>query len=278
MKRTHTSTAPRPIRRIVAALLLAGVLMGLATACEPPGCTKDCVTSVTFSPGTDKYTVVLTDKAKVNVTLYNDSARTQPVASKSSNTFLTNHVITNGAVSPNRTYWYAVTATDEAGKVYKELGSFKAQKRTLTVKITKITLTDDSDSTGTGELTFGMKVDMAGYGAKDFGNVYTNGDFGSGASKDVSIARTVPDNAPNFFTVYVEGQDDDCEGIGSLCVGGLAYSYDAGGSNDDWDWATASKGVTGLPGTNGSGTWSATTSSYALKFTVSGTWTVTYAA
>lgn len=279
MKRTTTSaTARRPLRRIGAALLLAGALAGFATACEPPGCAKDCVTSVAFSPGTDKYTVVTTDKAKVGVTLYTDAARTKPAASKASTTFQTTTVITNGAVSPNRTYWYAVTATDEAGKVYKELGSFKAQKRTLSVKITKIAVADDSDSTGTGEIAFGMKVSMGGYGATDFGNVYTNGDFGSGTSKDLSIAKAIPDNAPNFFTVAVEGLEDDCEGIGSLCTGGLAFSYDAGGSSSDWDWATASTTVTNLPGTNGSGSWSATTSAYALKFTVSGTWTVTYSA
>ncbi|HRW37546.1 MAG TPA: hypothetical protein P5254_07600 [Aquihabitans sp.] len=279
MKRTTTSApALRPIRRLAAALLLAGVLVGFATACEPPGCAKDCVTSVAFSPGTDAYTVVLTDDAKVRVTLYNESTRTNAVASKSSNVLQKTHVLTNGAVAPNRTYWYTVTATDAAGAIYEEKGSFKAQKRTLTVKITKIVLTDDSDSVGTGELDFGMKVDLAGYGAKDFGTVYTNHDFGSGMSKDVSISRSIPDNAPNFFTVFVEGLEDDCEGIGSLCTGGLSYSYSAGGSNSDWDWATASKAVTGLPGTNGSGTWSATTSAYALKFTVSGTWTVTYAA
>lgn len=279
MKRTQT-TAPalRPIRRIGAALLLAGVLLGFATACEPPGCAKDCVTSVAFSPGTDKYTVVTTDKAKVGVTLYTDSARTKPAASRSSSTFQTTTVITNGAVSPNRTYWYTVSATDEAGKTWKEQGSFQAQKRSIAVKITKITVADDSDSIGTGELDFAMKVDMAGYGAKDFGLVYTNHDFGSGTSKDVSISRTVADTAPNFFTVLVQGNDDDCEGIGSLCTGGLSYSYDAGGSNDDQDWATAKTATLTVPGTNGSGTWTATTSAYALKFTVSGTWTVTYSA
>lgn len=276
MKRTSTTPAPahRPIRRIVGALLLAGVLLGFATACEPPGCAKDCVTSVSFNPGTTKYTVVTTDKAKVTVTLYNESSRTNMVASRSSNSYLTNHVITNGAVSPNRTYWYTVTATDEAGKVYKENGSFQAAKRTIAVKITSIKLVDDSDSVGTGELAFGMKVN-----ATDFGTVYTNGDFGSGQTKSgLTISKSVGPAAPISFKVQVEGLEDDCEGIGSLCNGGTAYSYDPGGSSSEWDWATASTGDILVSGENGSGTWSASTSAYALKFSVSGTWTVTYAA
>ena len=71
--------------------------------------------------------------------------------------------------------------------------------------------------------------------------------------------------------------DDDCEGIGSLCTGGSAFSY-TNGSSDDFDWATASTGTFTAPATNGSGTWSATTSGYAVKFEVYGTWTVTYTA
>lgn len=61
----------------------------------------------------------------------------------------------------------------------------------------------------------------------------------------------------------VEGSDDDCEGIGS---------------NDDYDWATATSDAIAVPATSGYGSWSATTSGYALKFEVSGTWTVTYTA
>jgi hypothetical protein len=276
MSTTTTPNRLRPLRRIAATVVMAGTLVAMATACEPPGCAKDCVTSVAFNPGVTNTKVVTTDKAKVNVTVYNESSRTNAVLSKSSNTFATSHSITHGSISPNRTYWYTVTATDEAGKAWKELGSFRAQKRTLTLKITEIKLTDDSDSTGTGELEFGMRA--TGYTATDFGSVYVNGDMGSGTTKALSITKTIPNDAAGFVTIAVEGRDDDCEGIGSLCTGGSAFDYSPGGSNDDWDWATATTSQITLPGSNGTGTWTATTSGYPVKFTVSGTWTVTYAA
>lgn len=275
MSTTRTPNRLRPLRRIAASVVMAGTLAAMATACEPPGCAKDCVTSVAFNPGVTNTKIVTTDKAKVNVTIYNESSRTNAVLSRSSNTFATSHSINHGSISPNRTYWYTVTATDEAGKAWKELGSFKAQKRTLALKITRIQLADDSDSTGSGELEFGMKA--TGTTATDFGSVYVNDDMSSGADKTVSITKTIPDNAAGFVTIAVEGRDDDCEGLGSLCTGGSAFDYSAGGSNDDWDWATATTSTITLPGTNGNGTWTATTSGYPVKFTVSGTWTVTYA-
>jgi hypothetical protein len=276
MSTTRTPNRLRPLRRIAATAVMAGTLVAMATACEPPGCAKDCVTSVAFNPGVTNTKVVTTDKAKVNVTVYNESTRTNAVLSRSSNTFATSHSINHGSLTPNRTYWYTVTATDEAGKAWKELGSFKAQKRTLALKITRIKLIDDSDSLGSGELDFGMKV--TGTSTKDFGSVYVNGDMSTGFDKtNLSIVRTVPDNAAGFFTLAVEGRDDDCEGIGSICTGGTAFDYTSG-SNDDADWATATTATTTLPGTNGSGTWTATTNTHALKFLVSGTWTVTYSA
>jgi hypothetical protein len=277
MSTNRTLNRLRPLRRIAASVVMAGTLAAMATACEPPGCAKDCVTSVAFNPGVTNTKIVTTDKAKVNVTVYSDSGRKTAVLSRSSNVFATSHSINHGSISPNRTYWYTVTATDEAGKAWKELGSFKAQKRTLALKITRIKLVDDSDSAGSGELRFGMKV--TGTKATDFGAVYTNGDMSSGTDKSgLSIIRTIPNDAASFFTVAVEGVDDDCEGIGSLCIGGSAFSYSAGGSNDDADWATATSAKTTLPATNGSGSWTATTSGYPVKFTVSGTWTVTYSA
>jgi hypothetical protein len=257
--------------RIVATLLGMLAFVGLATACEPPGCAKDCVTSVAVNPGTTQTKVVLTDLAKVNVTIYNESSRLTPVASKSSNVFLKSHTVSHSALTPDRTYWYTVAATDEAGKVWKENGSFKAMKRTVAVTVTRIKLVDDSDTAGTGELRFGMKVNST-----DFGQIYADGDMGSGTDQQgLGITKSIPNKATSTIKILVEGQDDDCDA--GLCVGGSAFSYTSG-SNDDADWATASTVTLNMPATNGSGSWSATTSGYALKFEVYGTWSVTYTA
>jgi len=270
----HTTSNPtKPILRLVALAVGMLALVGLATACQPPGCQQDCVTSVSVNPGATQTRLVFTVKAKVSLTIYSDSARTTPVVAKSIGVPLMAHTVHHSALKPHQTYWYTATATDEAGKAFKELGSFKTQRRTVTVRITRIKLIDDSDSVGTGELRFGLRA-----GSKDFSQVYADGDMASGTDQTgLQITKAIVDTAPSSMVFSVEGQDDDCEGIGSLCGGGTAFGYTSG-SSDDMDWATASTVTLAMTPANGSGSWSASTTGYALKFEVSGTWSVAYAA
>jgi hypothetical protein len=270
----RTSRKGRTIGRSLAGVLAAAVLAVTATACQPPSCEHDCVSSVAVDQGSAMTRVVTTLPTKASIWIYQDAARKQTVATKASGTFTMNHAISHTGLAPNKDHWYTVKATDETGKTWTEQGSFRTYKRSLTFKITRINLIDDSDSLGSGEIRFGMRA-----GGQDFGKVYENGDLSSGTDlKNLSITRTIANAAPASFRIDVQGVDDDCEGIGTICTGGTGFDYHTGGSNSDADWASASSGTVTLPTSNATGNWSLTTTKYALKFSVSGTWTVTYAA
>ncbi|MCU1497303.1 MAG: hypothetical protein JWM47_1256, partial [Acidimicrobiales bacterium] len=90
----------------------------------------------------------------------------------------------------------------------------------------------------------------------------------------LAIAETV-DSAPPSFQVFVEGLDCDCGEPGGLGIPEGGFTYDHG-VTWDYDWATATSPVQLMPTIDGSGDWSATTSAYAVKFSVHGTWTVSY--
>jgi hypothetical protein len=271
---TRTSRKGRTLGRSFAGVLAAGVLAITATACQPPSCEQDCVSSVAIDQGSAKTRVVTTVPTKAAIWIYQDSTRKQTVVNKASSTFATDHTISHQGLTPNKDYWYTVKATDEAGKTWTEQGSFRTYKRSLTFKITRINLIDDSDSLGSGEIRFGMRA-----GGQDFGKVYENLSMSSGTDlKNLSITRSIANTAPATFRIDIQGIDDDCEGIGSLCTGGTGFDYQTGGSNSDADWASASTGTITAPTSNTTGNWSVTTTSYALKFAVYGTWTVAYAA
>lgn len=277
----HSTSAPiarsrtiRTARRSLAGVLAAAVLAVTATACQPPPCDTDCVSSVQIHQGSAQTRVATTAPTKVHLTIFNESARKSTVAIKASAGLSSNHVLDHTGLTPGRDYWYTVKATDETGATWTEQGSFRTFKRTISVKITRIKLTDDSDTAGSGELRFGMRA-----AGQDFGTAYQNGSMSSGTDlKNLSIVRTIPNTAPTSFRIDVEGVDDDCEGIGSICTGGTTYSYNSGGSNDDADWASTSTATFAVPTSNTTQNWSATTTKYALKFEVHGTWTVTYTA
>lgn len=275
-----TASITRPARtrrtavRSLAGVLAAAVLAVTATACQPPPCETDCVSSVQIHQGSAQTRIVTTAPTKVQLTIFNESARKSTVATKASAGLASTHVLSHTGLTPGRDYWYTVKATDESGATWTEQGSFRTLKRSISVKITRIKLIDDSDTAGSGELRFGMRA-----AGQDFGTVYQNGSMSSGTDlKSLSIVRTIPNTAPTSFRIDVEGVDDDCEGIGSICTGGTKYGYSSGGSNDDADWASTSTATFAVPTSNTTQNWSATTTTYALKFEVSGTWTVTYTA
>jgi hypothetical protein len=274
-----TASTTRPARtrrtavRSLAGVLAAAVLTVTATACQPPPCETDCVSSVQINQGGAQTRIVTTAPAKVHLTIFNDSARKSAVAIKASAGLASTHTLDHTGLTPARDYWYTVKATDESGATWTEQGSFRTFKRTISVKITRIKLIDDSDLAGSGELRFGMRA-----AGQDFGTVYQNGSMATGDVKNLAITKTIPNTAPSSFRIDIEGVDDDCEGVGSICTGGTKYGYNSGGSNDDADWASTSTATFAVPNTNATANWSATTTKYALKFEISGTWTVSYAA
>ncbi|MCU1498230.1 MAG: hypothetical protein JWM47_2183, partial [Acidimicrobiales bacterium] len=162
-RRARSRVPSRPLRGALAAALV--LCAGVASACEPAnGCAVDCVATVVVNPASTNTRIDTTVKTKVGYTVYSDAHRTVPVPTRADATLATVHTLGHDALTPNRTYWYRVRATDERAHAFTQVGSFDTQQRTVTVTVTSITLIDDSDGAGTGELTFGLKV-----GASDFG-------------------------------------------------------------------------------------------------------------
>jgi hypothetical protein len=79
------------------------------------------------------------------------------------------------------------------------------------------------------------------------------------------------------FGLY--GWDDDCDVTDGLCSMGIGPGGSDGGSHSEADWATAwthvNTSVSG-PGESFSAPFSLSTSAYALAFTGSGSYSVTY--
>lgn len=275
MHTTPATTRPvrrsvRRLRRTAGALLAAAVVTVGATACEPTGCQLDCISGLSVNPGATTAKVTTTVGTNVMVQLYSDANLTKLVGAMSSTTGATTHTVSTGQLASATTYWWKVTATDANNVSRVETGSFKTFRREVAVTIKRIRVIDDSDTFGDGELEFDLKVNN-----DVFTNVYVNADMATGTDlTNLSITRTAT-NTLAGLTIKVQGLDDDCDA--GLCQGGTYPSFDSG-TNSDADWATATFGPTTLPASDGTGTWSAKTTGYPLKFEVSGTWKVTYKA
>jgi hypothetical protein len=274
MKNTTATSATTPsrrrIRRAAGSLLAASILALGATACEPTGCQLDCITSVSLDPGATKATVATTVPTTAVIQLYTDPAMTKLAAQRQATTPATTHAMPVGQLFSSTTYWWRLTAVDENQVARTETGTVKTFRRQVTVKVDRIKVIDDSDAAGTGELQFHL-----GINGTAFTSIYVNGDLGTGADvKNLGINRTLS-SAGSSLQIRVEGQDDDCDVWDGLCSGGTAPSWTSG-SSSTMDWATASFGPVGMPATNGSGSWSAKTTTHKLKFEVFGTWSVSY--
>lgn len=272
MTNTTAPTAPaaRLRRRLrLGVLALAAPLLAFgATACEPSGCQADCITNLALNPSATTATVQTTVPTTVKVEIFADSSRTILKATKTSSSPATTHNLGIGQLQQAAMYWYKVTATDASNASRWETGSVKTYQRKVDVKINRIHLIDDSDAVGTGEMSFALEAND-----EAFYDVYVNNDMGSGADKTgLSITRTVASSGPTL-DLAVEGYDEDCDVV---CY--FPFADFTSGSDQMGDWATAKTATLTLPTTNGSGSWSASTTGHDVKFEVFGTYTVTYSA
>jgi hypothetical protein len=135
-----------------------------------------------------------------------------------------------GGLRPNTFYYYILRAgtTQSSGTLGTTL------HRTVVVNFNSITITNDSDSTGKGELTFNFRVNGAYIPSLDF-------------SLDLEDVVTInPTRSATKFDgretmpLQVEVQDDDCDF--STCV--MSPPDFRSGSNSDNDWATAGTTIT----------------------------------
>jgi hypothetical protein len=134
-----------------------------------------------------------------------------------------------GGLIPNTTYYYLLVAGGASSS--GTLGT--TLHRSVTVSFNTITVTNDSDSSGKGELTYNFKVDgVYRSGLTFFRGTSSPDTFNPNRSQNVFDGRaTIP--------FLVEVQDDDCDF--STCV--MEPPDFRSGSNSDHDWATAGNSI-----------------------------------
>jgi hypothetical protein len=177
-------------------------------------------------------------------------------------------------LTPNTTYYYRA-ARNGVWLSKEETGGFTTLKRKVVVNFWAIQVADDSDSWGAGELRFNFGVNGAWQDNLHYGEVSVS----SGSAVYPNRTAVLP-NAPSTLKLKVQGSDNDCDISEPLCSTGDLYIYPTdGGSTDLADWATANSPVIQLKaglGESYTGSFAVTTSTYALKFTASGSYTVSY--
>jgi phosphodiesterase/alkaline phosphatase D-like protein len=104
-----------------------------------------------------------------------------------------------------------------------------AQTRVVTTAPTKVNLTIFNESTRKNAVAIKASTTLSSNHDLDHTGLTPGRDYWytvmpSGTDrKNLSIVRTIRtirNTAPSKFRIDIEGVDDDCEGIGSLCSGG----------------------------------------------------------
>jgi hypothetical protein len=201
----------------------------------------------------------------------------QPVASSTFNlTQMTDWQTALLNLKPNTKYIYNVKANDGTNTQYST-GTFKTLRRQVQVDFKDIKVIDDSDFASAGDLIFWFNVN---------GTWNKNFLFPSSGEAEIDSGTTVHPNhvenlidAPDMLSLSVFGWDDDCD-FGQFCTEGIGPGGKAGGSDSEADWATAG-GKTNIalsgPGEAYTDSLSFTTTQWSLKFSVTATYTVSYA-
>jgi hypothetical protein len=131
-----------------------------------------------------------------------------------------------GGLAPNTFYYYILRAGSSSSQ--GQLGV--TLHRTVTVSFNSITVTNDSDSTGKGELTYNFKVNGVYRSALDFYRATSSGET---FNPNKFVTNLLDGGAT--MPLAVEVQDDDCEF--STCV--ISPPDFRSGSDSDNDWTTA---------------------------------------
>ncbi|NHC45082.1 hypothetical protein [Motilibacter aurantiacus] len=187
-------------------------------------------------------TVPTTLTVKISKNLYDLEAQPIAYTSGAGAGKKTNHYWSQSNLTPGTNYWYYVYATDAGGNVRKELGFVHTADREVTININKITVTDDSDSSGAGEFRVHLRVGD-NISASHYDDVsVSSGEYLNPNWTAFSDGASVP------AMVELVDDDEDCI-FACLPTGGTAPSWGQG-SNSLADWATAklySNAYTGEP-------------------------------
>ena len=265
-----------PKARLALAALICGLLLSTAAAApagaaEPIALVNPHGTYADFkftSEGPVTFTLEVSATPPVN------GSFADPLVSLHSQPKITSWSPRVEGLTPNTTYYYRA-ARNGVWVSKAETGSFTTLKRKVVVNFWAIQVADDSDSLGAGELRFNFGVNGAWQDNLHYGEVSV-----SSGSTVYPNRTAVLLNAPGTLKLKVQGWDNDCDFGDGLCSTGDLYIYPTdGGSTDLADWATANSPVIQLKaglGESHTGSFVLTTSAYALKFTASGSYTVSY--
>jgi hypothetical protein len=175
---------------------------------------------------------------------------------------------------PARAYNYIVKVTMLSGPdtnmvFYKSGYAGTTLHRKVNIAFDTITVTNDSDSSGAGELTYDFQVN---------GSYMSTWRFYRQTSSPVtfSISKSVfgLTDGGSYIPLKVEVQDDDCSF--STCVRAADFTQ---GTNSDNDWLTAKSGITFNRTSNSYSDRFSLTGYYSgipLQFTVGGSYGVTF--
>ncbi|NHC14727.1 hypothetical protein [Motilibacter deserti] len=215
-----------------------GLTAGPASA-GPVNCSADCITSFQTSAvrGTDFMLTTQTTvptKTSVKISQYLGDLDSKPAIQFPSGAASTFHYDQVRNLVPGTSYWFKVLATDQQGRTRSEIGYVTTKTRIVTVKIDKITVLDDSDSSGNGEISVHLKA-----GDVESANYYSDHSVGSGGVLNPLWSRQI--EAPTATKAYVElfDDDDDCWLGCGPSTNHLIPQYDTGTA---WygQWGTAS--------------------------------------
>lgn len=273
-----TATLRRAALAVAAsAAVLAGALGVTAPASAASLCATDCITSASATADTKSIRATVATTGFVNVTAEiwksDKSARVSYMNDGQVETWTNYWTFTSSsspALAQNTYYAVKIMAKDMLGKTWTEWRTLRVKQRTATWHITRINLTDDSDTAGSGEFKAGWKVGTtvkypmwSGWSSKSSGGYWSF----AATSTAATIVRTKETWRP---LVFLELLDDDVDASDFGCGTSFVPNFTAG-SNSCADWTTAGAYVT-LPEV------SATTSftlyvnkNSVVKFTVQGT-------
>jgi hypothetical protein len=158
----------------------------------------------------------------------------------------TTHEAQLNKLEPDKVYWYVISAHDKkSGLRFKRWGFFKTLRRMVTVNFRKLWITDDSDSSGDGELRFGFYVN--GQPAARYPS--DSGYAGLSTDQQKTINRTVTlANPGSTLTLKATGYDND-----NVAFGGDADSTGSGfpadnpnlgtGEGKNGEWTSTSQTI-----------------------------------
>ena len=132
-----------------------------------------------------------------------------------------------GGLRPNTTYYWGL-----GGNSYGTLG--RTLQRRVDISFNAITVTNDSDSTGAGELYYFFKVNGVYHSELNFYRKTSSPDTFNPGKSIYGIY-----NGNSYMPLLVEIVDDDC--TFSACVHTPTFSLH--GDNGDFEWATAGQGT-----------------------------------